>query len=204
VLNFATGENRKSKGRMEAALEKVYLRQIDVQCRYALTAVARMNAILAIDENMPIEDFFREAQALLNCAGAVSRLLWPPRIADTIKNTRAVARGEYLRTALAISEPNALQDRGLRNHLEHFDERLDDWAENSRNRNIADRLIGPRGMIGGGGIADTDIFRQFDPATKKFIFRGDEFDLEALVSAILDVAQRIQARNTQLEDRRRD
>ena len=45
-------------------------------------------------------------------------------------------------------------------------------------------MIGPKGMIGGAGIDDSDIFRQYDTGTNTFLFRGDSFDIQRLVDGI--------------------
>jgi len=43
-------------------------------------------------------------------------------------------------------------------------------------------------MIGGDAIQDSDIMRHFDPTTLKFIFRGEEFELQPIAAAIEQVA----------------
>ena len=89
-----------------------------------------------------------------------------------------------------MSPGHALEDRRLRNHLEHYDERLDNWAASSTNKNIVDGWVGARSGIGGSGIADSDIMRLYDPATHTFVFRGESFDLQAIASGLDDVARR--------------
>jgi len=48
-------------------------------------------------------------------------------------------------------------------------------------------------MIGGDAIEDSDIMRHFDPATLKFIFRGEEFELQPIATAIEHVAAKARA-----------
>ena len=177
-------------------LERTYLVQIEVQGRYALAATVRINLLLSTGR-VESEDMFRELQAFVSCAASLSRLLWPPAIKDAQKNIRARLRGDGLRAALGVIEPHVLQDRSLRNHLEHFDERLDDWAETSRDHNIVDLMIGPKGAIAGDAIEDTDIFRQYDPTTKRFIFRGEEFDLQAIVYGVEQILRQVEVRRSQ-------
>jgi len=58
----------------------------------------------------------------------------------------------------------------MRNSFEHFDERLDDWYATSTGRNHLDYMIGAPSMIS--GMADTDMFRVFDPSTAELVFWG--------------------------------
>ena len=71
-------------------------------------------------EMMSIFDSLRLA---LHFAGSVSRIFWPPA-----GNDLALARGKRLRDAVGLPERHRLKDRALRNHVEHIDERLDQWT----------------------------------------------------------------------------
>ncbi|MBS1780452.1 MAG: hypothetical protein JST70_14070 [Bacteroidetes bacterium] len=59
-------------------------------------------------------------QTFLINAGALSRYFWPSR-----KQQVHTLRAEKLREAFEIKEGNPLEDRDMRNCMEHFDERLD-------------------------------------------------------------------------------
>lgn len=113
--------------------------------------------------------------------------MWPPGSGHRQNKKRAKKRGKHLRTTLKIDDGEALQNRNLRNHFEHFDERLDDWAETSPFKNIVDNMIGPRNAIAGDSIKDQDFMRLFDPATKMLIFRGEPFDVQALVGSLIRI-----------------
>jgi hypothetical protein len=60
-------------------------------------------------------------------------------------------------------------------------------------------MICPRSAIGGDGIKDTDIMRLYDPSTKKFVFRGESFDIQELVSGVTDVRDRAVRRLAAIE-----
>lgn len=126
-------------------------------------------------------------------AAAISRIFWPPGCRDKKKKAIAQRRGQALRDELGIKSGHPVQKRTLRDHFEHFDERLDDWAENSRNRNIIGRLFGPRDGVGGDAIDDSDIIHHYDPSTKIYSFRGESFDVQNLVSGINDIHQKASA-----------
>jgi hypothetical protein len=81
-----------------------------------------------------------------------------------------------------VRTPHALEDRSLRNHIEHFDERLDTWASSSRSFNFVDLNIMPIGAIQ--GIPQSEIFRQHDSQTNKFYFRGESFDIQSIGAGV--------------------
>ena len=174
---------------MDRFIECIYLHELITQCENAVAAVERMNVLLTTQQNVASE-FFREASDFLQHTSAASRLLWPPGGSDKARRERANARGGHLRNSLGIDGDHILRSRRLRDHLEHYDERIDDWAETSPNKNIVDNMIGPRSAIGGDAIKDTDIMRLYDPSTKKFVFRGKSFDIQELVSGVTDVHDR--------------
>lgn len=174
---------------MDRFIERIYLYELITQCENAVAAVQRMNTLLALQQNVAAE-FFREAADFLQHTSAVSRLLWPPGSNDRVRRERAEKRGTHLRTSLGVDGDHVLRSRRLRDHLEHYDERIDDWAETSPNKNIVDNMIGPRSAIGGDAIKDTDIMRLYDPSTKKFVFRGESFDVQELVNGVIDIRDR--------------
>ena len=64
----------------------------------------------------------------------------------------------------------------MRNHFEHFDERLDKWWLKSKRHNYADLNIGPKGHSIA-GLETVELFRLFDPTTTDIIFWGEEFNV---------------------------
>ena len=89
-----------------------------------------------------------------------------------------------------------LQNASLRHHLEHFDERLDAWANESRNKIYVDRTVGPHHMIS--GVNPRDVIRHFVPAEGIYIFRGEEFDIQALVTGVDELLPVIRRRVEEL------
>jgi hypothetical protein len=181
---------------MDAFIEMVYVRELRGQCESAAAAVRRMNELLRERQSL---EFFREAADFLQHAACISRLLWPAPKGSAAERARATARGNHLCCSLGVDSTHVLRGRDLRDHLEHYDERIDDWAETSPNRNIVDNMIGPRTAIGGTAIKDSDIMRLFDPATKQFIFRGESFDIQALVSGVEDIKVKAAKRSAAID-----
>ena len=199
---------------MDTFFQRVYVGEIKSQCQFALNAIGSLNSALQQLGSGYIPDparrmlfhaeVFRQIHSFLTHASNISRLFWPPvpkqnqsesvddyqvRIGQIDKVQRAVS----LRELYTIDEHHCLRSRKLRDHLEHYDERLDHWRKTSTNRNIASDTIGPRNAIV--GLADTDMMRWFDPSTNSFRFRGEEYDLQDLATAV----ERLLPQSIQLE-----
>ena len=166
---------------MKPRFEKAYLREVIIQSEYALIAEARMNELLK--EGVPVL-FFQAAQGFLSHAAAISRILWPPRK----KDDRARGRGEHLRAVLSVTDNHPLRTRTLRDHLEHFDERLDQWSQETTHGAIIDLVIGPASsFIGGVAVGRGDFLRVYEQDRKVFTFRGDEFNIQELAAGVKTV-----------------
>lgn len=184
---------------MDEFLERIYLEQAKHECEACFAAIEMFNAALA-DRNK--DDPFARAMELVHRAAAVSRIFWPPGSRNKHARQRSQRRADALRKSLQIPDKHSVQARTLRDHFEHFDERLDDWAERSKNRNIVGKLLGPRNAIGGNAIQDSDIIHHYDPATKIYAFRGEKFDIQELATGLDDIYKRIGLRLIELEKMR--
>ena len=151
---------------------RVHQRQVAHQCSTALQAVHLANLGLTTNDQ---EIFWASIQNLLTAAANISKACWG-------QGGKLVEQRRPLRESLEVPEDSPLANTDLRNHLEHYDERLDRWYETSQNKNHADFLIGPVGSIQ--GIVDTDVFRHFDPATGDVIFWGEHYSIPTLATAI--------------------
>lgn len=81
--------------------------------------------------------------------------------------SRAVGRSD-LRAQLGVDDTSPLRDWALRNHFEHFDQRLED-----RMAECPDYI----GRNIGSWTADADRYQHFDPATGIVTFWRDAFSL---------------------------
>jgi hypothetical protein len=82
--------------------------------------------------------------------------------------------------------------------LEHFDERLDRWSQETTHGGIVDLHIGAVSAISGVAISRGDFLRVFEPERGVFTFRGDEFDIQKLASATEGVKAAAVSRMTTL------
>lgn len=99
-----------------------YVNELQRQAAHHARAFSEVQAAVEVNDH---EAMLYHAQAMLSAAAQISKLLWPPseRKWSPERRAWATARGERLRE---ICQPDAvLNDRNVRNGLEHFDERLD-------------------------------------------------------------------------------
>lgn len=188
----------------------IYLSELDFQSRCALNGFAsleksyqqmRDNGIKQVrSEEIPTDDFFvhqrvlmdeffRTIQSILTHASNISRLLWPPRplrrglseekyraLCNTVR-----IRGEILRTTLSVPIEHPLADRQARDDLDHFDARIDEWA-NEPDRNWINLIVGP--LNGIQGLPDRDRIRWVDPTTWTVVVWGREYNFKSLAQEI--------------------
>ena len=69
----------------------------------------------------------------------------------------------------------------MRNHFEHYDERLETWWKDSPNHIHFDKMIGPPNAVV--GVDDRDRFRVFDNATHDLVFWGERFNVQNILTA---------------------
>jgi hypothetical protein len=212
------------------AQESVYISEILTQCRHAVSAVLTFNSAIRqltgeeqaeLDAPTLRNEVFRNLHSFLTHSSNVSRIFWP----DVPRRQKGEARQDYrarvaamdrtkrgyqLRSLFKIANDSVLRRRTLRNLLEHFDERLDEWRQvpgpakldPTMEQSYVTDVIAPRQ-----GIAfDPEVtMRWFDQHANEYWFRGEKFDLQALAKAIqhvrnialqLDEDRRAAARST--------
>jgi hypothetical protein len=152
-----------------------------------VSALARLNQL----RQAARVRFWYSVQAFLVAAGNISKLLWP----SYQKGEMLIhERGPELRAGLAVEEDSPLAPRTLRNHFEHFDVRLEQWAVSSKKRVFADSCIGLANLIRGhqaAGVTPEDYLRNFDPVNFAVTFRGETYQLRPIIEAIQAIHQRV-------------
>jgi hypothetical protein len=172
--------------KMDKHIERTYVEEIATQAKYASGALGRMNdCVKALEDREASSDkrqylfseLFRNIHSFLTHAAVVSKIFWP---ADRKK----AERGEYLRTLFDLEDDHPLMSRSVRNDLDHFDERIDEWALKSKGHNRLDHIIGPRNFVGGFFFEGGDTFRQYIPNEGVFMFRGNEIDIGKIARSL--------------------
>ena len=115
-------------------------------------------------------------EALGHAAG-LSRFFWPPS-----QKRIAHARAEKLRQTYSLDADSPLRARGLRNALEHYDERLDEFL-------LGDVVGGilPEPLIGDVSLADDEtghIFKLLDPEHEILVVLGAKFEFAPIIEEV--------------------
>ncbi len=194
---------------MDEHTRDVYLLEAVTQCKFAMNALRGLNNVLPrfilaaqgqeYDLRQTLHDeIFRSIHSFLTHASNVSRLFWPapPRRGKredlAVYEARcaarpSISRAAALRSAIGLDIEHVLKSRKLRDHLEHFDDRLDNWAKTSRNKTYVQDLIGGESSVT--GVDSEDMMRWFDPGTHEVRFRGEVYSIPELAHGIANVSK---------------
>jgi len=120
-------------------------------------------------------------QSILVAAANVSKILWPAR-------KRYLARGKQLRELLGIDGDNLLSDRTLRNHFEHYDERIEDWFDSNNSSVYMDSRIDPFEPT---PLSPSKFFhRSYNPISRTLSFRNESIDLVAVLAELAEIREK--------------
>jgi len=157
-----------------ALAETVFISEIVLQSKIAELAAKRLSAI---KDNFDQIEVWSSIQSILVAAGNVSKILWPQKEYE--------ARGERLRELLKVDDNNILSDRKFRNHFEHYDERIEDWFKKQSSAVYSDLAVDP--FKSSWGNVPNNQHRAYDPLTQTLTFRGESFDLAAVLKELKEI-----------------
>jgi hypothetical protein len=176
---------------MDPLLEKTFLQELDGQCNNALLA---LEDIRAWEAKLPDTDaqrrFWYSVQAMLTAVANVSKLLFPVKKAC---EGRAVHLRGLIGSLLTDPFDSAPPPRArtMRNHYDHFDERIDlKWWTASGRKERADYCFFPLGALES-QFGATNCFRNYDMTTRTLTFMGDNFEMQAVENALTALRQRL-------------
>ncbi|MCY1684009.1 hypothetical protein [Kocuria sp. SL71] len=172
---------------MDPMLMQLHQRQIKHQCQAALIGIDVANQGMHESDQ---DIFWAGIQGFLTATANVSKTLWGT------EGRKFVVSRQPLREALGVSDDSPLASRDLRNHLDHFDERLDEWYATSESHNFVDFYIGPPGSLGL-DLDPRDMFRQFDQTENIITFWGENHPIGPIVAALQDLLPRASAATDQ-------
>lgn len=170
--------------------QRYYLNELSVQCQFALDAyddIRRLSSIITSKSEKHTakdgRDLFRHLHSLLTHVGNISKLLF--------NRGKGKLRSEFLRKTLNIPDTGyLLESREFRNHLEHYDERLDAWIDDWEKHN-APEYFG-MGRLGDRRARDISTLgleeiRAFNYSNMHFVFQNDSFELIQFVDVIREI-----------------
>jgi hypothetical protein len=152
----------------------LFVREIELACRHTRLAGLDLETAVAREDE---ERLWFALHGLLVAAANVSKLLWP----SSNSKERDHARAARLRGGLGVPDDSPLNTVDVRNHFEHFDERLEQWASRAGPKGLGDRLIGPRQAIS--SISPIVYFRTFEPESYVVSFGDAHVALRPVIAA---------------------
>ncbi len=163
---------------MKHIAEQVFIGEIVKQAKIAIRAAARLKATTDHFDEIEV---WCSIQSILVAAGNVSKILWP-------SDKSYAARGDALRRLLTVDDQNVLFNRDVRNHFEHYDERIEEWFKKNRSAVYMDSSIDPFPPIMGFNFPKRH--RDYNPLTQILTFRDESVDLAALLHALEEIRQK--------------
>jgi hypothetical protein len=163
-----------------------YVAELERQIEYVKLSAKALDETIRSNN---VQETFRNLHSFLTHAACISKLFWPPE-------QKSKARGVFLRELLSVKEETSpgLSNRSLRNSLDHFDERLDEAFSKGHGKLFVDSNIGSVGAI---DLGPELVFRNYDPTSRIYTFREQDFDLGQICKEVGDIERALMARRTQ-------
>ncbi len=164
--------------------EAFYIQAMLFSCRSALTSVSAVDSIIKTSkslrsiEGIKPQVLLDHVQNIILQGAALARYFCPARSGKHELHKR---RGELLRRLLNIAEDGALLNRDMRNAVEHFDERLDNFL---RTDPVGHFLMQHVGFEDKNSVP-THFFRAFFIDSGTFEVLGQRVSLQPLVDDIV-------------------
>jgi hypothetical protein len=146
--------------------KKIYLGEVETQVAFAARAFGEF--VQSLDSGDTIAIFYHAHHFLIHATN-IDKLL-------DVKSTSE--RGRALAAVFAGRGIDLKSFRRLRNHLEHFDERLDAWVKDHDGHTFFDMNV----ITGAKGFPKKAFLRAMDGHV--FRFYGEHYDLDALHSEV--------------------
>ncbi len=159
--------------------EVFYIKAIVYTAGIAHDAFVRFEEAVIEEDSGSAVAFIQEA---LTHVAALSRFFWPARDKGVYK-----ARAAKLRATFGLDEQSPLADRQLRNAMEHFDERLDEFLLSIPIGTLyPGPIMGPVSLNTRPRVA----FRLVDPDKVSFVLLGVEYSFGLLQVAIREILEK--------------
>jgi hypothetical protein len=169
-----------------APFEAFYINSMLFNALSAMESISRVADVMeALQTLTPDEmrealdrhSLLNELQNIVLQGGALSRYFWPSR-------KESAARGEQLRLGLGVADDSPLKSRSLRNALEHFDERLDDYLKRGIVGTILPEYVGRSPQ---NEEVPFHLFRGYFLDKGEFTLLGETYEMQPLVDEITRV-----------------
>jgi hypothetical protein len=174
LCGITTASAMTEKKKIKPLTEMVLIIEIVNQARFAEKAADQLS-----NTSDPVE-VWGSIQSILVATANVSKILWPAK-------KESKARGKQLRDDLGVSDDNLLSDRTIRNHFEHYDERIEEWVESGKSGSYMDSRIDPFPTQ---LSREQFCHRSYNPTNKMLSFRGESIDLAAVLAELAKIREK--------------
>lgn len=178
----------------------IFMSELKHQCKFAAKSY---DEIVDSIGNHDSENMWYSIQSFLISTGNISKILYPP-------DKKCIKRGQDLRKLLNISNISPLKSREFRNHFEHYDERIQSWAETSGSFTFIDNLVTDKeNFTNSPSLEKTSCLRYFITDNMILKFRGEKYELKPIGKAIVELYKTVtikeeELRNKAIEDYRKN
>lgn len=153
----------------------------------AVISTEQLATIFGPDANL--DDLHQEEildwiQNIFTQAAALSRYFWTVKPKEKLHKKRS----QYLRKVFNVSEQSPIKNRNLRNMIEHFDENLDRFVNQSVVGNIVPNYVGLEPDNNG---VPFHAFRAFYNRIGVFEVLGQRFELQPVVDEIYEIHRKL-------------
>lgn len=157
----------------------------ELAARFVDEELQRIHEEPQMQQPLSTDAVWYHLENLLSALTSIANVLWTSNNKNPHKRRSKQLRAYFEIEHLTI-DPGL---RETRNSFEHLDERVDIWWAISERRNIADRNIGPKGMIQ--GLDESDFARAFDPTTGEISAFGKSVNLATVMAFVSELRPRI-------------
>lgn len=152
---------------------KIYSREAKTQIDFAILS---WDAFIVAEKQEQLMEIFLHLQHFLSHAATVDKILNPKNNLD---------REKILSGHINLSDIDLKPFRKLRNHLEHFDERLDKWVAEFHGHPFFDMNL----ITETKGFPQSAFLRALDAHIYKF--HGENYNLDQLYESLLYIRQKL-------------
>jgi hypothetical protein len=174
---------------MNVRLINLLLGEIQRQCTFALMDYEEMKESMKSmtpGNSEQLDRFWHSVPSFLVAVANISKILWPSTQKYKGHSSDVSTRAE-LRKLLNIDDSSVLKSTEFRNHFEHYDSRIEEWAKNANDGLIVDSNVVPSYLIA--GYSKESVLRNFDPDTFELIFHDSKFKVKSVVNAIQNLLE---------------
>lgn len=165
--------------------EIFYLESLRFCAHSALVSVRSLNKHIdtfdtgdqKFDPKAPLD----ELQNIVNQSGSISRFFWPP-------DKKYRKRGELLRNTFGLTDGNPIENRELRNLVEHYDEYLDEYLKTVGAGVFFPHYFGPEPEDGG---IPRHYFKAYYTDSGVFSVLGRRLEIQPIVDQISQINRKL-------------